>query len=168
MGGLGRPFETIQNLILMHKLIRIHGVFLNTTFLVLNWTQNHGSGLCSQSNETCISHGQRLEEGTKSVTPGSWILQHWRSNRAQGLDSYPSLYLLDSKSKNIATFVFQMQVFQSNFQPFFLLMLGRSGSTCTLLGQHNLHYRVCNKPNHMKNPAALWIFYLATSESWRP
>ena len=28
--GIGRPSETIQNLILMHKLIRIHSVFFNT------------------------------------------------------------------------------------------------------------------------------------------
>ena len=41
MYGLGRPSETIHNLILMHKLIRIHSVFLLTICMgscLIDWT----------------------------------------------------------------------------------------------------------------------------------
>ena len=34
--GVRRPSDTIQNLILSHKLIQIHGVFLHTIELITN------------------------------------------------------------------------------------------------------------------------------------
>ena len=48
--------------------------------LVLNWSQNHSLGLCSQSNDTCIVPFNSVApgwRGTKSMTSRSWILRHW-------------------------------------------------------------------------------------------
>ena len=113
-----------------------------------------------ESQAQCGRRGERLQGRARNgqteckhrVTLLQWLT--WLTAFTFNTGQSP-IVIFDNKSKNVATFVFHVQVFQSNFQPFFLLMLGPSRSTCTLLGQHNLHYRVCNKPNHVKNPASL-------------